>query len=491
MIIAFYLFLALMKIVCSIPNINNKILQLFPKRNEPTSFETCYGDLGCIEVTQQWYHDDYRPINVEPLSRFVIRTEFVLYTLPNGVQKDRHHLDFEIISSKGQSLEKSRFDGKSDIIILIHDFTSNGYTGWIKHISASILSDHKRNVIAVDWQSGAEPPYEQAVANARVVALEIIALLNCIKSKFGMGGEKIHIIGHGVGAHIAGYVGESAKQIKKITGLDPSGPYFEGMPNFVRLDPSDATYIEVIHTDYYSTDSQGTCDHLGHRDFFVNGPHRQPGCNDSSSNLNLVAVERNNLKQGQILPGCSHKRSFKYYIESIEVTNCKFIGFSCEDFNTFTEGACSCESTGVFSLDSYESNAQQQDKGLYLLTNGIRPYCVIPYKLVMRLSNFTRASEHLSGYIEVLFKGNSIDVVNGSSYLHRKSQTFSKGEKKELLIYGDPPQITSFKEVQMKWKTFVSRNCQLHQQTGLNCVLTQETLSSRIGTTTPSNRVKR
>jgi hypothetical protein len=35
----------------------------------------------------------------------------------------------------------------------------------------------------------------------------------------------------------------------KILGLDPAGWYFRGMPTFVRLDPSDAQFVDVIHTD--------------------------------------------------------------------------------------------------------------------------------------------------------------------------------------------------------------------------------------------------
>ena len=32
-------------------------------------------------------------------------------------------------------------------------------------------------------------------------------------------------------------------------GLDPAEPYFQYMPEHVRLDPSDAKFVDVIHTD--------------------------------------------------------------------------------------------------------------------------------------------------------------------------------------------------------------------------------------------------
>lgn len=72
--------------------------------------------------------------------------------------------------------------------------------------------------MSVDWESGAEPPYAQAVSNARVVALELIDLIKTLQDNFGVSADKIKIVGHGVGAHIAGYVGCAVTGIKKITG---------------------------------------------------------------------------------------------------------------------------------------------------------------------------------------------------------------------------------------------------------------------------------
>jgi len=66
--------------------------------------------------------------------------------------------------------------------------------------------------------------------------------------------DDFHIIGHSLGAHIAGYAGEklialNRGKLGRISALDPAQPLFQDMPMFVRLDPGDAEFVDVIHTD--------------------------------------------------------------------------------------------------------------------------------------------------------------------------------------------------------------------------------------------------
>ena len=97
-------------------------------------------------------------------------------------------------------------------------------------------------------------PYSQSAANTRLVGLEVSALIDYLMEYKGARPEDFHIIGHSLGAHIAGYAGEKLKSWRKvklgrITALDPAQPLFKGMPEFVRLDPGDAEFVDVIHTD--------------------------------------------------------------------------------------------------------------------------------------------------------------------------------------------------------------------------------------------------
>ena len=59
------------------------------------------------------------------------------------------------------------------------------------------------------------------------------------------------------------------------TGLDPAGPLFSATDPAVRLDPTDAQFVDVIHTD---ANRWGTFQALGHIDFYPNGGLDQLGC---------------------------------------------------------------------------------------------------------------------------------------------------------------------------------------------------------------------
>ncbi|XP_042218331.1 uncharacterized protein LOC121863643, partial [Homarus americanus] len=74
-----------------------------------------------------------------------------------------------------------------------------------------------------------------------------------LQDQLGVPSKHIHVVGHSLGAQLAGYTGEYLKShgaiLGRITGLDPAEPYFEGTDPVVRLDPTDAELVDVIHTD--------------------------------------------------------------------------------------------------------------------------------------------------------------------------------------------------------------------------------------------------
>lgn len=113
--------------------------------------------------------------------------------------------------------------------------------------------------------------------------------------------EMIHILGHSLGSHVAGFAGKTVfnatgNKIARITALDPAGPYFHN--NFItnndKLNKNDAEIVVAIHTDagYYGYD--GT---IGTLDVFMNGGSRiQPGCLEN--NLHIEGV-------GEFIQNCT------------------------------------------------------------------------------------------------------------------------------------------------------------------------------------------
>lgn len=69
----------------------------------------------------------------------------------------------------------------------------------------------------------------------------------------GQDANKIILIGHSLGAHVAGVAGKRIQQltgtaIGRIIALDPAGPCFINVSRDNRLDRNDAVHVDVIHT---------------------------------------------------------------------------------------------------------------------------------------------------------------------------------------------------------------------------------------------------
>lgn len=106
----------------------------------------------------------------------------------------------------------------------------------------------------------------------------------------------LHLIGLSLGAQMAGVCGQSVQsgRISRITGLDPAGPLFKKWPRSVRLDRTDAEFVDVIHTD---AGIFGFPRQVGHVDFWPNqGISPQPGCTKSEVQRtypdNIIALRK-------------------------------------------------------------------------------------------------------------------------------------------------------------------------------------------------------
>jgi len=57
--------------------------------------------------------------------------------------------------------------------------------------------------------------------------------------------------GFSLGAHVSGFTGAELKTLRRITGLDPAGPLFEGAHIAARLDESDAMFVGKHETAFW------------------------------------------------------------------------------------------------------------------------------------------------------------------------------------------------------------------------------------------------
>lgn len=76
------------------------------------------------------------------------------------------------------------------------------------------------NVICVDWkQYSTDISYAVAKARSKYIALDIVKMLLKITYNMTEGCyETIHVIGHSMGAHIAGHVGKNLPGLYRISG---------------------------------------------------------------------------------------------------------------------------------------------------------------------------------------------------------------------------------------------------------------------------------
>lgn len=126
--------------------------------------------------------------------------------------------------------------------------------------------------------------------------------------------NKVHVIGHSLGSHLSGYAGYHLQNdfqltLGRISGLDPAEPLFSGTDPIIRLDRTDARFVDIIHTDArpFISGGLGMLEPIGHVDFYPNGGYDQPGC---ELGMTQMIEEKDSLFWGlQEFLGCDHIRS--------------------------------------------------------------------------------------------------------------------------------------------------------------------------------------
>ncbi|XP_031776478.1 uncharacterized protein LOC100873034 isoform X1 [Apis florea] len=160
------------------------------------------------------------------------------------------------------------------LVLYITGYTYDIDSENVKLITGAYLNNTQDNILALDYRNITYQAYLISTIAINVLGEFVANALNSIVDK-GVDPEKIHIIGHSLGAQLAAKIGRKTKfKIPRITALDPAGPLFYAFSS--RLNSFDANFVDVIHTDSYIL---GLPKQLGHVDFYPNNGRRpQPGC---------------------------------------------------------------------------------------------------------------------------------------------------------------------------------------------------------------------
>ncbi|KAI4461676.1 lipase [Holotrichia oblita] len=176
---------------------------------------------------------------------------------------------------------------------IVHGWGETMNSPYYKNLSDAYLERGTYSIIHVDWSKLGTTWYSRAITNT----LEAEFILHLYKiSKIDL--DNIHILGHSLGAHVAGVAGETihkrtGKKIGRITGLDPAKPLYEGfiVTAKKKLSKGDAKMVDIVHTD---AGNFGCENNMGTVDFFPNGGIAvQPGCLEPITTHDIVYAIKN------------------------------------------------------------------------------------------------------------------------------------------------------------------------------------------------------
>lgn len=273
--------------------------------------DRCYNLIGCFEeLPIMWprqdpysFNTEFRIYSRDRQNETLVAFERVENCLSDSESCDTYPYNLSLLIN-------SSFKSTRRTIIVIGGYYSKAPSTWEANLKDVWLTVEDVNVIILGWAGGNWLMYDNAAVNTRPVARQLTVLLYYLAELNGLDlnddsfTEKIYIVGHSLGAHIAGFTGQDlGGKVGRITGLDPAGPQFDNLEPKFRLDKTDAKLVDVLHTNsgasIFAKARYGTALASGHIDFYANDGCHQPGCNFDRF-------------------GCSHKKAGSIYISLVE-----------------------------------------------------------------------------------------------------------------------------------------------------------------------------
>lgn len=285
----------------------------------------------------------------------------------------------KIIPNKTYTLENWTLTSTKDVLntefplmVVTHGLTGSKRTPWMMPLVLALLENVNCTVLVVDWEKGAAGSYPDAGINTPMAGALISRFLEKIVKDAKIRPDNITLIGFSMGAQVMGFAGRHFKNytnttLGRISGLDPAGWLYEN--SNATLTKSDATYVDVIHTNAGSITQFriGLNESVGHVDFYPNGGTVQTGCPKAPKFIPYNYID---------VITCSHYKATYLYIESLKNHTCKFVSYGCNSWEDFKSGNCTAhiseDKKGLLGFYSYTAEGQGNQ---YLYTNADPPYC--------------------------------------------------------------------------------------------------------------------
>ncbi|XP_004521939.1 phospholipase A1 2 [Ceratitis capitata] len=211
------------------------------------------------------------------------------------------------LSDKREELLRAGYNPRQPTRIIIHGWMSQSRGSFNRDVKNAYLKRGDYNVIVVDWSASAtNVNYFAVVKMIEGFGAQVARFTQHLQRTVNANFDDIYLIGHSLGAQIAGAAGKLIKPARynTIFALDPAGPKFRHRSVEFRIDPSDAKYVESIQT----SGNLGFLEPTGNATFYPNYGLYQGRC---------------------YYVGCSHIRAYKMFAESI-VSDVGFLGQRCE-----------------------------------------------------------------------------------------------------------------------------------------------------------------
>lgn len=332
---------------------------------------------------------------------------------------------------QSDTLDACNYNTSNPLVIIIHGWTMNGkMEEWVLKLASALKTRLEHvNVLINDWRPLALKPYPTATKNTRQVGLDVANLLMWLEETTQLSMDKVHLIGFSLGAHAAGFAGShftKSKKLGRITGLDPAGPNFEGVPAFDRLSPDDAKFVDAIHT--FSKSSIGLAlgirQPVGHADFYPNGGYFQPGCHMTDIYYNVYQYGLEGVPK---TIRCTHQRAIHLFTESLLNTDQQMTAYRCRDYRAFDQGLCldckkhRCNTLGYDVRKVYTRGI----KGFYLKTGTQTPYKVHHYQIKLTVMNLIEPVKESLSIALIGSEGESQYIPITLSLEHPENKTYS------------------------------------------------------------------